>query len=501
MRIIPFRKEYHRNDCCHHLNSCVIVGPVIAASRSCGRCSSSRNSFALCSLGRLRRRDGRFQLAQPTENVFHAVDRLDGVHALLEALLGLELLQFRLGAVQRQRGEFLFIRSQPRVRQGLLRGKALQWVHHEQLGDQVLRFGGHGTPVLLVKLVHARLDALKELILILVVERRITAQQDVQNHTQRPHIHRCAVKLVEQDFGRDIRRCAALLRKIKTFRRRCETKVHNLHVRIVVRIGHEKVLGLEVSVHDLVAVHVVERIQQHFHQITRLLLGVEGLLHDTVKEFTAIDLLQHEVKVTRLLEEVQSADNVGVVQGLQQLHLGADGLLRLGVQRSTRHDLDRDLQVVHLGHRGLDHGIASLAERVAKCVARLDRVWQLLVGLEKRQTAHDLLHLVDRLDCVHTLLEALGRLELAQLVQCVLQVAGLRAVHPGVRQGLLRGEALSRVDDEQLADQVLGLFGHAVPVLRVELIHSRLDTLKELFLVVVVERRVSTKQDVQNHAK
>ena len=60
--------------------------------------------------------------------------------------------------------------------------------------------------------------------------------------------------------------------------------------------------------------------------------------------------------------------------------------------------------------------------------------------------------------------------------------------NPGVRHDLLSIEALVRVGDEQLTDEVLGLRGDGRPRRRVEVIFAALDLLKELEVVLVVER-------------
>ena len=60
--------------------------------------------------------------------------------------------------------------------------------------------------------------------------------------------------------------------------------------------------------------------------------------------------------------------------------------------------------------------------------------------------------------------------------------------NPGVRHDLLAVEPLVRVGDEQLTDEVLGLRGDGCPGRRVEVILAALNLLKELEVILVVER-------------
>ena len=60
--------------------------------------------------------------------------------------------------------------------------------------------------------------------------------------------------------------------------------------------------------------------------------------------------------------------------------------------------------------------------------------------------------------------------------------------NPGVRHDLLSIEALVGVGDEQLTDEVLGLRGDGRPGWRIEVILAALNLLKELEVILVVER-------------
>ena len=85
--------------------------------------------------------------------------------------------------------------------------------------------------------------------------------------------------------------------------------------------------------------------------------------------------------------------------------------------------------------------------------------------------------------------------------------------HPGVPEDLGRGVSEVRVPDQQVTDQIPGLFGHRVPLVVREVVLSVLDAVEEQVLTGVaglasfpaavlaalpVERRVAAQHDVQD---
>ena len=62
-----------------------------------------------------------------------------------------------------------------------------------------------------------------------------------------------------------------------------------------------------------------------------------------------------------------------------------------------------------------------------------------------------------------------------------------------VLKALRCGQPLRRIDDEQLANKVLGRFRDAAPVLRLKCIAAVLNLLEQLEIVFAVEGRIATQ--------
>jgi hypothetical protein len=73
------------------------------------------------------------------------------------------------------------------------------------------------------------------------------------------------------------------------------------------------VLGLEVAVHDVVRVAVVDGRQQLLHVQARLRLRQRLLLHDPPEQLPALAVVHHDVDIFLLVEDVVDAHDVGVV--------------------------------------------------------------------------------------------------------------------------------------------------------------------------------------------
>jgi len=183
------------------------------------------------------------------------------------------------------------------------------------------------------------------------------------------------VQFILQYFWGHIAGGATLLGQGEAPHLGCEPEVHYLQVGIVGAAGHQQVFWLEVTVHDGAIVHVLDGAQKHLHQVSRLLLAVLGLAHDAVEELAPVDLLQYEVEVARLLEEVETANDVGVVQRLQQADLPSNALLRLSVDGS-RDDLDRHSTIIHATLRPSHLGESALAQQLADHVTGGHAVWE-----------------------------------------------------------------------------------------------------------------------------
>ena len=134
------------------------------------------------------------------ENLFQLLDIIGiGLHsdghqsdllkllALAEVLhvLDLELLDRLL----RRLTVLVGVVAHPRVLQSLTCGEtALR--SHDQLLDQVFGFVADGVPLLTIKLELTNADHLKDLLVVVTVEGRVSAKQDVEHAASAPHVAR-----------------------------------------------------------------------------------------------------------------------------------------------------------------------------------------------------------------------------------------------------------------------------------------------------------------------
>mmetsp|Transcript_11159 Transcript_11159/g.19711 ORF Transcript_11159/g.19711 Transcript_11159/m.19711 type:complete len:204 (+) Transcript_11159:2356-2967(+) len=74
-------------------------------------------------------------------------------------------------------------------------------------------------------------------------------------------------------------------------------------------------------------------------------------------------------------------------------------------------------------------------------------------------------------------------------------------MQPRMGQRLVGCVSAQRVHHQQFTNQVLGLVGDGGPILGVELKRSAADLAVQVLLVAVVERRIPSEQNEQDHAK
>mmetsp|Transcript_21423 Transcript_21423/g.35849 ORF Transcript_21423/g.35849 Transcript_21423/m.35849 type:complete len:306 (-) Transcript_21423:419-1336(-) len=297
-----------------------------------------------------------------THHLFHLINGLHGIDSLLEPLSRLEFLQFLQSAVE------VFARlfaQHPRVCQRLVRSQSRSRVHIQQCSDEILGAVRDGAPVLLVEGEFSALNGLEQLLLVVIVEGRIATKQNVQNHAKGPHIHLRTVEFILQNLGRYVAGRTALFGDVIPLRDLREAEVDYFHICVIFRTCHQQVFWLQITMSNVLIVHVLDGIEQGHHQVSGFLLVVVRLLYDAVKQLAPADLLQHKVEVARLLEEVQGPNDVWVVQRLQDSHLLANCCLCRLVQVLARHALHCHFQLVHIAHRGLHHRISPLTQYVS----------------------------------------------------------------------------------------------------------------------------------------
>ena len=96
-----------------------------------------------------------------------------------------------------------------------------------------------------------------------------------------------------------------------------QTKVNNLHIHIVPALGlvrQQQVLGLQISVDDVLGVHVHQRAGYLIHNLAGLLLVQRALGDDVIKQFSPGHELHDDVDLLVGYVHVVERDDVGMVQ-------------------------------------------------------------------------------------------------------------------------------------------------------------------------------------------
>ncbi|GBE60051.1 ABC transporter ATP-binding protein, putative [Babesia ovata] len=230
--------------------------------------------------------------------------------------------------------------GEPVVLERLVRADALGGVVRNHARDEVLRTLRHLAPLRQVEGVLAGLHLLDDLGLIRAVEGRETAQQNVQDHTNRPYVALAVVHALEHVW-RDVVRGADLVLHLRVqVAVRGETEVDDPDVGIGVLGLKQQVLGLEVAVHDVLLVHVVDTAEHLLDNLRGVLLGEALSVDNFVEQFAAGVQLRDEVVVLLVLVELEDLHDVRVVQRLEHVHLAQKRLVvALALHRALQNHL------------------------------------------------------------------------------------------------------------------------------------------------------------------
>jgi hypothetical protein len=269
----------------------------------------------------------------------------------------------------------------PGVLECLLRGDALRGCVREHLRDESLRLLRDALPVGVVERVLPGLDCLHDLDVGGTVEGRVSAQEDVQDDSARPHVALLVV-VAEEDFGSDVVGSAVLLVHLFSFLvLHGDSKVDDFELCVGLLGLDEEVLGFEVAVDDAFLVAVVDRRQDLAHVLCCLFLGERVELLYFVEELSSRAVLLDEVVVFVVLVELDEFDDVGMVETLEDAHLGQQflsGLLLHGRLLDHLHGAD-DLGLLvrdetHLAVRTLAQHLPHLVVVRERSFFRLDEL-------------------------------------------------------------------------------------------------------------------------------
>ena len=158
------------------------------------------------------------------------------------------------------------------------------------------------------------------------VEGRAAREEDMSDDAHAPNVHALVIGLLLDDFGSHVEGRAedlteAALGPVETG----EAEVCQFQIELAWRVGlfwrQKDVLGLNVPVHNVLLVHVVERKEELFDDVGGLSLGHPLDLDDMVVEFAACDQLSDDVEVGIVLEQLEDADHMRMVRLLQHVQL------------------------------------------------------------------------------------------------------------------------------------------------------------------------------------
>mmetsp|Transcript_41282 Transcript_41282/g.102334 ORF Transcript_41282/g.102334 Transcript_41282/m.102334 type:complete len:327 (-) Transcript_41282:45-1025(-) len=308
--------------------------------------------------------DGPVRLARHLHHALHAVLRHDAHGCPFQLAPRVELLHRVHRVCELDLGR---VALDPFVLEHLLGREALARVNLEQLVDEVLGVLGDVVPPGGGVVVAARHDLLEKGWHLLLVEGGEAAEQDVQDHAHRPHVHLDAVALGGEDLGRHVAgRAAGRLHDSLLTHHLGQPEVGQLDRRIGRRRGVEQVLRLEVAVADVVRVQVLQRVRDLPHALGRILLGIRATRDDAVEELAARDELHHEVDLGALVEHLVQRDHVGVRDPLHDRDLVLDRLECARLRLVD--DLHRERPAVALALAGVHLGKVARTEVLANLV-------------------------------------------------------------------------------------------------------------------------------------
>ena len=136
-------------------------------------------------------------------------------------------------------------------------------------------------------------DLLEDLKVIVRIKRRPSAEELDNQNTERPPVGAHVVPAAKDDLGREVfGRAAQRPRALAAIDNLGEAKVDHLDVALGIE---KKVLGLEVSVDDVVFMQVLERDGDARRVEARALLREWALLVEIIEELAAEDELEEEV--------------------------------------------------------------------------------------------------------------------------------------------------------------------------------------------------------------
>ena len=160
---------------------------------------------------------------------------------------------------------FVRVRGQPSMLESLV-GCESSLRPRDQLVNQVLSLSSDLVPLLTIVIEGAASDHLQDFLVIVSVEGRISAEQNVEHAPRGPHIA-ADVVVTGQDLRRDVVWCAGTSlhsMQFASFHDLRQAEINNLQISIRVRAHEKEVLWLEITMDDVHAMAIIESLQDLF---------------------------------------------------------------------------------------------------------------------------------------------------------------------------------------------------------------------------------------------
>mmetsp|Transcript_15034 Transcript_15034/g.41624 ORF Transcript_15034/g.41624 Transcript_15034/m.41624 type:complete len:252 (+) Transcript_15034:862-1617(+) len=243
----------------------------------------------------------------------------------------------------------------PRVLKGLGCGEPHLLVHHEELLDKVGALRRDLVPPLLLHVILPGPDGGNLQLLGATGEGHVAHEEDEDDDAEAPEVALRGVALVE-DLRRHVGEGAAANVHLRVLLPDlAEAKVNELQ-EVVVLLLVEKVLQLQVPVHDPLAVDVIHGQEHLVGGPCGVLLGEHLPLRHAVEELAALHALHDKAQLALVLIHVHEPHDVGVVHAQEDLCLRHQLLLLLFAD-------PMELKVLHGESRPI--GLAPRKQHVA----------------------------------------------------------------------------------------------------------------------------------------
>ena len=183
----------------------------------------------------------------------------------------------------------------------------------EQARDKVLAILRNRLPDAVVEVVGALTHLLHDVLVGLTIERWHAREENVSNDATGPDIALLVVVLVE-DFRCDIIRRAELLVEVAVWivdEGRAE--INDLDLVVLLVLLEQDILGLQITMHNVPLVAVVDAGEDLFHEHGTVTLAKFAALKDLIEELATLADLGNEVVALLVFKELVHFDDVRVI--------------------------------------------------------------------------------------------------------------------------------------------------------------------------------------------